>query len=436
MNEQNKDKLKIRIFAGVMMAGAVLGLLLFLRPTVSAREKRVLTKFPTSSETDVLDGSFFAAVEKWYADTYPGRDFFTGFYHTLQGLWGTSRVQSTDSGKSDDIPTDIPDVPDTPDTPDTPDDPAEQEGETVGGFLLIGDTAYEKYYFSQDNSLRYAALIAKAQTLLGDDATVYDLVVPLSYAVNLNEKTRAKYNLTDIGAATDFIYAAIAKKNAGVVTVPVLAALQAHNDEYVYFRTDHHWTQRGAYYAYAAFCEAAGITASKLTDYTDVRAFEGFLGTLYADTGEPAAMKKNPDVVEAYVPRGTNRIELYDADGNKTIYSTGVVQIKTDTIFQAAGSKYNCFIMGDNALSVIHNDNIAADRAGTSIVLVKESFGNAFAPFLVDSYEYVYVIDYRYYKGTLTDFVSTHNVDTVLFVNNAVATSASARLNEMDKFIQ
>ena len=67
--------------------------------------------------------------------------------------------------------------------------------------------------------------------------------------------------------------------------------------------------------------------------------------------------------------------------------------------------------------------------------MVKESFGNAFVPFLVDSYEYVYVIDYRYFDGTLSDFVSEKNASDVLFINNVIATSTSARLNELSELI-
>ena len=73
---------------------------------------------------------------------------------------------------------------------------------------------------------------------------------------------------------------------------------------------------------------------------------------------------------------------------------------------------------------------------GSSVLLVKESFGNALAPFLVDSFEYVYIVDYRYYtQMTLSQLVTEKQIGTVLFVNNLVATSASARVNELLRFI-
>ena len=92
--------------------------------------------------------------------------------------------------------------------------------------------------------------------------------------------------------------------------------------------------------------------------------------------------------------------------------------------------------MGDNPLTEIHNEQKAD---GSSIIVVKESFGNAFVPFLVDHYEYVYVVDYRYFKSatgkTLAEFVSEKGCDTVLFINNLTATSASARISDMERLL-
>jgi hypothetical protein len=148
-------------------------------------------------------------------------------------------------------------------------------------------------------------------------------------------------------------------------------------------------------------------------------------------------MGGNPDTVEAYIPKGTNDEYIFDANGgDRTRYRGGVVRRDTDSFYQAAASKYNCFLMGDHPLIEIHNENISADRKGTTVLLVKESFGNAFAPFLVDSYEHVYVVDYRYYNGTLSQLVTERGVDDVIFLNNIVAATGGARLSEMEDFIQ
>ena len=77
--------------------------------------------------------------------------------------------------------------------------------------------------------------------------------------------------------------------------------------------------------------------------------------------------------------------------------------------------KYSAFIAGDNPYTVINNKNLSD---GSACILVKESFGNAFAPFLADHYEKVYVIDYRYYKGTLSELVTKTGAKEVIFANN------------------
>jgi hypothetical protein len=131
------------------------------------------------------------------------------------------------------------------------------------------------------------------------------------------------------------------------------------------------------------------------------------------------------------VPNGTNTIAVTERNGKTTNYS--VVNRATDAWYKAANSKYNCFIAGDNPLSVVHNPKI---QDGSSIVVVKESFGNALIPFLVDQYESVYVLDYRYYTGSLADFVKEKNAQQVLFINNLSATGAAARLNEIDRLLK
>jgi hypothetical protein len=148
-------------------------------------------------------------------------------------------------------------------------------------------------------------------------------------------------------------------------------------------------------------------------------------------------MAGHPDVVEAYVPKGTNDEYIYDENGgDRTRYRGGVVRTDTDKFYANAASKYNCFLMGDHPLIEIHNENVSAAGKGKTVLLVKESFGNAFAPFLVDSYEYVYVVDYRYYKGALSELVGDKGVDDVIFLNNVVAATGGARLGEMEKFIR
>ncbi len=440
MNEQNNpnkspisDRAKLwglLLPVGILCVGFVVGLLWFIRPAVSETEKRELTEFPTLTLDAFLSGEFTDQVSLWYSDTYPGREGLIGAYHGIRSLYGL-RGEKFQSNAGEELPDET--MGDAPLEPDSPSDrpvSGGEGGEQIGGYYLSGDTAYELYAFNDAGARRYAALINKASETLAGKAQVYDLIIPLHYSIALSAEVQDSMDLRDGGKTISYIYSGISND---VGKVDVYSALLAHRDEYLYFRTDHHWTATGAYYAYEAFCAKAGISPTPLSSYEKLT-FEGFLGTLYSKTEEPAALKNHPDVVEAYVPHGTNSMVTHQANG-EVIDWYSVVNRKTDEWYQAAASKYNCFIAGDHPLIEIRNENIAADRKGTSVLLIKESFGNAFAPFLVDSYEYVYIIDYRYYDGTLSDFVTANGVDDVIFLNNIVATTGGARLSEMERFV-
>lgn len=435
-NNQNRppigDRAKalgILIPVGILCLGFLVGLLWFLRPTVSETEKRELTKLPQFTAEDFLSGKLTDGISMWYADTFPGREGLIGAYHAVQSLFGI-RTEQFELGAGDEVPDEtMGDLPSETEPADRPVSGGES-GEQVGGYYLSGNTAYELYSFSDAGARRYAALLNRAADKLAGKANVYDMIIPLHYSIALGADVQDSMGLPDGGKTIRYTYSGMADN---VRTVDAYGALLEHSDEYLYFRTDHHWTATGAYYAYAAYCGQAGITPTPLASYQKMQ-FSGFLGTLYSKTGQPAALKADPDVVEAYIPKGTNSMTTYQADGTVVEYYS-IVNKKTDEWYQAAASKYNCFIAGDHPLIEIHNPNVAADRKGTSVLLIKESFGNAFAPFLVDSYEYVYIIDYRYYKGDLTDFVTENGVDDVIFLNNIVASTGSARLSEMERFV-
>ena len=408
-------------FAVTLLTVALIGLLLFLRPTVSESEKRELTKFPDLTWDALISGDYFSDITTWYADSFPGREGIIKLNQGIKALFGIRTVQIISNDKEDPNDTFDPTAPEA----DIPID-------RLGSVYVKGNTAYELYKESPANSEEYAALITKAAEQLKGKATVYDMIIPLSSSVNLSEKELQQVGSSDAKAAIDGMFGQM----SGVVPVEVYDILRQHNDEYLYFRTDHHWTALGAYYSYVKFCEAAGLTPYSLSDWQEYQ-FEGFLGTLYNNAGSPPQLGDTPDTVHAWVPNGTNDIYITDKTGNRLRYRGGLVRTDTDTFYANAASKYNCFIMGDHPLSEIHNEKITN---GSSIVVVKESFGNSLVPFLVDHYEYVYVVDYRYFTNTtgktLQEFVTEKNASTVLFINNLTATSTSQRLYEMKKLLK
>jgi hypothetical protein len=203
--------------------------------------------------------------------------------------------------------------------------------------------------------------------------------------------------------------------------------MRAHRNEYIYFRTDHHWTALGGYYAYVDWCNTKGIAPIPLSQY-NTATYYGFTGTFYTAAGQSSSLKENADNVVTYEPFNNHTCTITRVDG--TEYKWDVVKDVSD---YGSTLKYLTFIGGAHPLTEIHNPNI---NNGSSIVVVKESYGNAFVPFLVDSYEYVYVIDYRHWSGDLADFVTDKGIDDVLFLNVINATSTKARVDEMSEILK
>ena len=278
----------------------------------------------------------------------------------------------------------------------------------------VGDTGYEMYTYVESTAKKYADNINAIADAVKGSATVYMLPAPLSSGITLPDALYGKDIFSDQKAAEDGI---IGFMNDNVVSVPLNKAMMAHRGEYIYFRTDHHWTATGAYYAYVEFCKLAGKTPTPLESF-ETEEFPGFLGTFYRDTNESRYLGDNPDTVVAYHPLSTEATLDY-TDKNGQVIRWPIIYDQSNA---PASYKYGTFVGGDQPYTIIKNPAITD---GSSCVVVKESFGNAFVPFLVDHYETVHVIDYRYWEGSVSDFVKTNGVDDVLFVNNLSAIRSS-----------
>lgn len=322
---------------------------------------------------------------------------------------------------------------DKTDTPDVVDDrpivrPAVTQPITTtetpyqnNGVYIVGDTGFEMYSYVESLAKRYQDIVNNVAKTLDGAADVYAMAIPLSSGITLPDALFGDIPGSDQAKAETDILSGMGKN---VKTVPLHDALYARRNEYIFFRTDHHWTALGAYYAYVEFCEAKGITPHRLSDY-EVSQYDGFLGSFYNDAGKPAAMESSPDVVNAFHPvSGDAHMEYGDSE-NSTLTGGKVIY---DESTAPASLKYGAFIMGDNPYTVIENPDITD---GSACIVVKESFGNAFVPFLVDHYETVYVIDYRYYGGSVSALAKAKNVDDVLFVNNLSAIRGSYQMGKL-----
>lgn len=359
---------------------------------------------------------------------------------------GTDVIQPAEP---DDTGSDTPDVPVDPDNgstlpdstgkPDTSgktdgsqlDDPTRPASGTIttsdtpyqsGGVYVVGNTGYEMYNYVGSLAEKYQQIVNGVADDLGGTATVYVMAIPLSSGITLPDSLYSDIPGSDQAQAEKDILTGMGNN---VKAVPLHDTLMAHRNEYIYFRTDHHWTALGAYYAYVQFCAAKGITPHELNEY-EISQYPGFLGSFYNDAGKPDAMAATPDTVNAYHPLSADAHMEYGSNENSSLTGGKVI---FDESTAAASLKYGTFIMGDNPYTVIENPDLTD---GSACIVVKESFGNAFVPFLVDHYQTVYVVDYRYYTGSITALARSKNVSDVLFVNNLSAIRGSYQIGKLN----
>ena len=300
--------------------------------------------------------------------------------------------------------------------------------EQAGSLMIVGDTAYEYYNFKEDTANQYITAVADAGTKLSGISTVYDMVIPTSIDIMLPESYLEKFS-SEINsndqrkAIEDYIYPSIQAMNSSVKTVSIYDTLKAHANEYLYFRTDHHWTQLGAYYAYVEFCKARGFEPVAL-DQFEKKEYTGYLGSFYSSSSEAAAaLGNNPDTVEAYIPNAD--VTMYVMQKNGEELPDWPLIADADTY--SAGNKYLAFCGGDQPYEEITNNDMTE---GPSCIVVKESFGNCFIPFLVNHYKTIYVIDYRDYTGTVSALAQEKGVDDVICVNNISMTRNDGLVEE------
>lgn len=278
--------------------------------------------------------------------------------------------------------------------------------------LQVGDAAFENYGFYQNGAYSNAQQIKKIADKVAGKARVFSIIAPNALGVMLSDYDFGRL-CRSVKTEAEGIAFAYESAGENVIGVDVLTTLRAHNDEYLYYRTDHHWSSLGAYYAYCEWARAAGFEPTDLeNDYIAMEMGDQF-GMFYGWCGNPKEMTDNPDQVTAYLPKSNITTMYTDYYGN-----TYEGELVKDYSGSGDTTKYLAFIGGDRPLTTITNHDIDDDSA---CVLVKGSYGNPFAAYLTQHYHTVYVIDYRHYSSihgylTLSKFVDEKGVDDIIFL--------------------
>ncbi len=182
--------------------------------------------------------------------------------------------------------------------------------------------------------------------------------------------------------------------------------LTEHKDEYIFYRTDHHWTTDGAYYAYSEIIKELGFEPLSKENFERVVLSEDFLGTVIAKLN----IKTEPDVMVKYEPLSENPINVSYNLGAKV----------TDTLYDSTKldtrDKYAYFLGGNDALIEI---NTSLEN-GRVLMLAKDSYANCLIPFLTSHFEKIYVVDLRYFNLGVSEYAKqTGDVTDALVLYNA-----------------
>lgn len=338
----------IRIFKrlpGVIFMVLLLGLAgkeaLSHQRTYSPVEKRELQTRPEISITKVLDGRFQKKYESYLRDQFPGRDHWVSFQTDMELFMGKNEIHNVYIGKNH--------------------------------YLL---EHYTKKEFDPQQISKNLQALEKFVGKVKQNADVHVMMVPTKSWV-LREKLPAFAPHYKEQKFYDALQQKLEKEDVLISVEPVL---DAHKEEEIYYRTDHHWTTLGAWYAYEQYTKAVGGDLQRAQGKKKFRCIsKDFYGTTYAKIN---------------YARQADKIEIYEpADKLRVVYNMGEKKTKTlyDFSFLKTADQYSVFTGGNQAVLEI----TGGIKNGKTLLLIKDSFANSILPFLAEDYEKLVVVDLR-----------------------------------------
>ncbi|MBQ6878199.1 MAG: hypothetical protein IJO22_07365 [Oscillospiraceae bacterium] len=457
-NKERNDKIvKIASVAVCLLLIFVIGILAWAlpQPTYSEYEKRDLNQMPEFSIESLFKGEYTLGVELAYSDTFTFRESFVKLQSALESLRGihidgaqiygpvpgttgdeipgSSESSSSETeSKPESEPSADPSIESesqpesqissetSSETEQPPVDDGTQ-GETVAGIFVYKGIAFELFGGSKSAAEYYASVVNKYGDAFGSGVKVYNMVIPKHAEFYPFPKKYQNISNSEKDSI-DYIYSMY---DSDVIAVDAYSVLEAHKDEYLYFNTDHHWTGLGAYYAYTAFMEAAGLDYYDYSSYTK-HTIEGFLGTLYSGTNMAKALEENPDYVEWCEFPVANKTYQYNKGDLKNYFASSVMHG-----YASGPYSYGVFLGGDYPLTLIKTDV----NNGRKLVIIKESYGNAPATYIASGFEETYVVDERYYDGNLVELVESRGITDVLIINNCAAANTKFHIANIESLL-
>ena len=345
-----RNKIITSFFCLLLAVSALAGLMMPDR-YYSEREKRTLTQKPQFTVSDFLSGEFGDELENYLTDQVPLRDG-----------WVTMKTYM---------------------------ELAVGKRENGGVYICKDKYLMDKFtsYSKKQLAANAAALADLQEKLAAEGISMNTILVPMA-AQMLTDKLPAYAPVADYAAILQVL------TDAGVDTTDVFSVLAAHSSENIYYRTDHHWTSLGAYYAYCAW---RGIEPMA-DEWTQEVLCDNFYGTTWNKVPLPS------------VP--AEEITAWYKHKNRSVsYNNG--QYETDSIYErkylSGSDQYAVFLNSNQAQTVIQGSG----QSG-KLLLIKDSYGNTFSQFPVEDYAEVHVIDPRFFKGDVVEYAKENGITDAL----------------------
>ena len=352
--------------SALLLLGLAIANLVWPKRDMIELENRKAAQFPAFSIEALLDGRWQSGFARWMQDQFLLRD-----------AWINTQRSA--------------------------DEIVFQKAEE-GGILLGKDQWMFTKLFTIDDATRQQT--AKNVQAVAEFAARYPgkvtfLLAP-SASVIYPEALPAGAPMADENALLDDIFAQVGESAA---VIDLREPFTARRDEYLYFKTDHHWTTNGAYRAYEQFCALKGLTPFD-RDAHEAVTVEDFQGTHYSATR--LWNVKNDTITYYPLP---NQMTIYNITGEAQ-YEPMTTENLINTDKFATRDKYAAFLDGNNGYSVIEGDGEG------SILVVKDSYANSFIPYLTANYEKIGVVDFRNFKYGLDSTIEREGYDEVLILYN------------------
>lgn len=331
---------------------------------MSDKENRVLASKPVFTVQGIADGSFMKAVESYLTDQFPFRDEAIYVKSFAERLWGKKQENGAYIGKD--------------------------------GFIFDKPTDYDEKKMNE-----LAKSVAAFSQKNSKQKTVFTLVPNSTYVYF--EKLPAQLILPNQKNQIDAFYKSLGDN---ILTVDAASCLhKAKSNSQVFYKTDHHWTTRGAFSVFEEIAKKLDIDF-KRQDFDFNLVSNSFEGTLKSKVLSQASV----DSVEICFPKKSAGTYYIEMSGKSKKIASFFFESKLKE-----KNHYEVFLGGNYAKVSV---TTTLER-GRKLLVIKDSFANCLLPMLTPYFTKIVILDPRYMTESVQKVIQEDDFTDILYLYNA-----------------